>query len=49
MTGAGKGVALPFHCVIQLQQNDYIEVWTKNFEATTDITLTNLNVITKEL
>lgn len=49
MSGAGKGVALPFHCVIQLQQNDYIEVWTKNFGATTDITPTNLNVITKEL
>jgi hypothetical protein len=49
MSGSGKGAAVPFHCVIELQQNDYIEVWTKNFGATTDITLSNLNVITKEL
>jgi len=49
MSGTGKGAAVPFHCVIELQQNDYIEVWTKNFTATTDITLSNLNVITKEL
>ncbi len=49
MSGSGKGAAVPFHCVIELQENDYIEVWTKNFGATTDITLLSLNVITKEL
>lgn len=49
MAASGRGAAVPFQCVIELQQNDYIEVWTKNFAATTDITLTNLNVIAKEL
>jgi hypothetical protein len=49
MAGTGKGAALPFHCVTELQQNDYIEVWIKNFAATTNITLLNLNMIIKEL
>lgn len=48
-SGTGRGAALPFHCVVELQQNDYVEVWVKNFAATTNITLLNLNLITKKL
>lgn len=45
----GKSTAVPFHCVIELQTNDYIEVFVKNETAATNITLSNVNVIVKEL
>jgi hypothetical protein len=48
-SSGGKSGALPFQCVIELQENEYVEVWVKNSTATTNITLSNLNVITKEL
>jgi hypothetical protein len=49
-TGGGlKVVALPFHCVVELQKNEYIEVWVKNKTGTTNITLDNINVIVQEM
>jgi hypothetical protein len=45
LTSGGKSSALPFHCVVELQNNDFIEVWVKNQNATTNITLSNINVI----
>lgn len=36
----GKSGAFLFHCVIELQENEYIKAWTKNFAATINITLT---------
>lgn len=41
--------ALPFHCLIELEANQYIEVWVKNKLSTTDITLGNVNVIVTEI
>jgi len=48
-SSGGKSGALPFHCVIELQENEYIEVWVKNSTSTTNITLSNVNVIISEL
>jgi len=44
-----KVSALPFHCLIELDTNQYIEVWVKNKVNTTDITLGNVNVIVTEI
>lgn len=49
VTNSGNKVnALPFHCLIELDTNQYIEVWVKNKLNTTDITLGNVNVIVTE-
>jgi hypothetical protein len=40
---------IPFHCVTELEEDDYIEVWVKNKNTTDNITIANLNVIIKEL
>jgi len=44
----GKASAIPFHCLIELETNDFIEVYTKNATATTSITLDNVNVIVEQ-
>jgi len=49
LSGTGKSSALPFHCLVELEQNDYIEVWVKNATGTTNITLSNVNVIITEM
>lgn len=48
-SSGGRSNALPFHCVIELETNDYVEVFVKNETSTTNITLDNVNVIVKEL
>lgn len=49
MSSGGKMNAIPFHCLIELEFNDYVEVYVKNKNNETDITLQNINVIIKEL
>ena len=50
VTNSGNKVnALPFHCLIELNTNDFIEVYVKNKLNTTDITLGNVNVIVTEI
>lgn len=49
VTGSGgRMIAVPFHCLINLRQGDYIEVRVKNVGATTNITIDNINVILTE-
>ena len=48
-SGSGRASNIAFHCLIQLAQNDYIEVWVKNASGTTGITLDNVNVIVSQL
>lgn len=48
-SGVGRATALPIQCIVRLEPNEYIEVWTKNQAATTNITLDNINVIVMEL
>jgi hypothetical protein len=40
---------MPFHCIIELDTNDFVEVYVKNSINTSDIILKNVNVIVKEL
>jgi hypothetical protein len=47
-SGAGKASNIAFHCLIELDTNDFIEVYTKNATATTSITLDNVNVIAEQ-
>ena len=50
VTNSGNKVnALPFHCLIELDTNDFIEVYVKNKLNTTDITLGNVNLIVTEI
>lgn len=49
LSSGGKSSAIPFHCLIELDENDYIEVWVKNFSSSTNITLSNVNVIVTEM
>ena len=50
VTGAGnKTQSIPFHCLIELDTNDFVEVYVKNKAQTTDITLDNVNVIIFEI
>lgn len=48
MNSGGKSNAVPFHCVLEFNTNDYVEVYVKNDHAH-NITLDNVNVIIKEL
>ena len=48
-SGTNKAHAIPLHCLVELNTNDYIEVWVKNQANTTDITLDNVNVIITEI
>jgi hypothetical protein len=50
ITGTGNRTnAIPIHCVAELQKDDFIEVWVKNQNGTTNITLDNVNAIVIEL
>jgi hypothetical protein len=40
----GRAENVSFQCVISHNQNDYTEVWAKNTTATTNITVTDMNV-----
>lgn len=49
MSSGGKGSTIAFHCMTDMLDGDYIEIWVKNKTATTDITLDVFNVILTEL
>lgn len=44
-----KSTPLPIQCLIELDANDYIEVWTKNNSSTTSVEVENYNLIVREL
>ena len=48
-SGSNRVESVPFHCLVELDTDDYIEVWVKNQANTTDITLDNVNVIITEI
>jgi len=45
----GRAENISFQCVINHSQGDYIEVWAKNTSATTNITVTEMNVTITQL
>ena len=48
-SGSGRAENVIVQTVVQLQQNDYIEIWTENETSSTNITVQFLNVIVKSL
>jgi hypothetical protein len=48
-TSGGKATSISFHCLMELESEDYIEVYVKNSTASADVTLANINVIVTEL
>jgi hypothetical protein len=49
MSSGGKGSTIAFHCMTDMLDGDYIEIWVKNVTSTTNITLDVFNVIVTEL
>lgn len=48
-SSGGKASALPFQCVVELDTNQFVEVYVKNASGTQDIITRNLNVIISEI
>lgn len=48
-TGSGRSENMKCQSVVSLAQNDYIEIFVENYTATTNITVTDLNVIIEAL
>jgi hypothetical protein len=44
-----KAQNIPVQCLVEMDENDYVEIWVKNNNATTNITLTNVNVIVTKM
>ena len=49
IAGSGKGDTIPFHCMTDMVDGDYIEVYVSNQSGARDVTLENMNVIISEL
>lgn len=47
--GTGKRDNITVFWLVELEENDYIEVWCRNASATTSITVSNLDVIITEV
>jgi hypothetical protein len=45
----GKGSTIAFHCMTEMNDGDYVEIWIKNKTASSNITLDVFNVIVTEL
>ena len=48
-TSGGKSSAIPFHCMTEMNDGDYIEVYINNTTASTNITLEDISVIVTEI
>ena len=46
---AGRAENVSFMCVVEHQLNDYIEIHAKNTSASTNITVTDMNVLITEI
>jgi hypothetical protein len=44
-SSGGKASALPIQCVVELDTNDFVEIYVKNQSGTSDIICRNINVI----
>ena len=49
MSSGGKGSTIAFHCIIDMVDGDYIEIWVNNSNSTNNITLDVFNVIISEM
>lgn len=48
-TGSNGEIAIPIHSIIEVLPGDYLEVWVKNANHSTPITLNHFNLIVTEL
>ena len=48
-SGSGRAESINVQTIVELQENDYIEMWIENSTDTTDITVEYLNTICKSL
>jgi hypothetical protein len=48
-SSGGKAESITCQTILELNENDYVEIWVENNTATTDITTEYLNVICKSL
>jgi hypothetical protein len=48
-SAGGRRSAVPFRCLVELSNGDYIEVFVKNESTSTNITIDNINVSLKQL
>lgn len=46
---SGRMGNIPFHCLVSLDLNDYVEVYVKNVTTSGNITIENINVIITEI
>ncbi len=49
ISGSGKGDTIPFHCMTDMVDGDYIEVYVSNESGARDVTLENMNIMVTEL
>jgi len=45
----GRLNAIPIQCLVELNTNDYVEIWVMNDSGTTDVVCDNYNFIVKEM
>lgn len=48
-SGSGRSESLTCQTILELNENDYVEIWVENSSTTDDITVEYLNVICKSL
>jgi len=49
ISGGGKGDTISFHCLTDMNDGDYIEVYVANVSGSRDVTLENMSIILTEL
>jgi len=48
-SSAGRAESISCQTILEMEENDYIEIWVENNTATQDITVEYMNVIIKSL
>ena len=48
-SGSGRAESLTCQTILELNENDYVEIWVENSSTSDDITVEYLNVICKSL
>ena len=48
-SSSGRAESISCQTILEMQENDYIEIWVENNTATQDITVEYMNVIIKSL
>lgn len=49
ISGSGKGDTIPFHCLTDMNDGDYLEVYVANVSGARNVTLENMSVILTEM